>query len=541
MQVAKSVDAVDGLNDEVSGFIDELPASIDELIDVIGGTMPRKVLSASRLIARIGEHGAAARIGTGEVMKVSRSGGWALVLGALLAVSGPIGAQVDEASSDPLALPPGLDAESAQSLARADSWLDEWNGDSSLLEAARVEIERVLEAHPDSAEAHRRYGQYLVSSAMRNSSNYDADGLARAEKSFDRALELDPHDDVAALMRAGVYRRQKRLADARKELERLEAQSLDTGRLHWQWADLLMDEDKPEDALARCKRIGKSGKAAKHLVDDCSMWPLHRLGRLDEVDRLYRKQTEREPEVAWGHGNRAHFLLCTRHDSLKAIESASRAISLMDYPHARLTLAAALYYRWAELSNTGKFDEADTAWMQAAATMDGDPAGVVAAACHVGLAKPVLKALRDTRRGILLSPVQTVMFAAETAPEWLPGVFGLAVQGSGRGRGREEGYVFLNSETDYRDPRSVTVRFTPDAATAYRARHGTDPDTALAGKTILVYGFARQVRIDFVRYGMPSGKYYYQTHIIVTDPDQVSIYDPDAPPPRPLPPRGVEA
>ena len=71
------------------------------------------------------------------------------------------------------------------------------------------------------------------------------------------------------------------------------------------------------------------------------------------------------------------------------------------------------------------------------------------------------------------------------------------VQGSGRGRGREAGYVFLNSESDYRDPRSVTVRFTPEAATAYRARHGTDPDTALAGKTILVYGFARQVRIDF--------------------------------------------
>jgi tetratricopeptide (TPR) repeat protein len=474
-------------------------------------------------------------------MKVSRSGGWALVLGALLLVSGPVGAQVDEASSDPLALPPGLDAESSQALARADSWLDEWSGDSSLLEAARVEIERVLEAHPDSAEAHRRYAEYQISGAMHNSSNYDADGLARAEKSLARALELDPNDKAAVLIRARVYRLQKRLAEARTELELLETQGLDSEGLHWQWSYLLMEEGKTEDALARCKRIGKSGKASRHAADDCSIWPLRRLGRLDEVDRLFREKTEREPTYAWGHGNRAQFLLCTRHDSLKAIESASRAISLMDYPHARLTLAAALYYRWAELSNTGKFDEADTAWTQAAATMDGDPAGLVAAACHVGLAKPVLKALRDTRRGTLLSPVQTVMLAAETAPEWLPGVFGLAVQGSGRGRGREEGYVFLNSEADYRDPRSVTVRFTPEAATAYRARHGTDPDTALAGKTILVYGFARQLRIDFVRYGMPSGKYYYQTHIIVTDPDQVTIYDPDAPPPRPLPPRGVKA
>ncbi|MDQ3511802.1 MAG: hypothetical protein M3414_09030 [Pseudomonadota bacterium] len=473
-------------------------------------------------------------------MKVGRAKIWGLVLGVLFVVSGPVVAQ-EEASADPLELPPGLDAESTAALARAQTGLEEWGGDSIRLESARVEIERVLETHPDSAEAHRRYAQYLLRDAMHNSASYDADGLARAEKSLDRALELDPHDTTAASIRAHVYSLQKRLVEARRELERLDAQGLDSEGLHWNLAELLMNEGKPEEALARCERVRKLGSALMDSADRCALWPLRVLGRLDEVDRLHRAIVERAPTSAWSHGNRASFQLCARRESKAAVESASRAIALMDYPLGRLTLAAALYFRWAELANKGKLDEADAVWMQAAATMEGDPAGLVVAACHTGLARPVLKALRDGQRGTLLSPVQTVVLAAEAAPDWLPGVFGLQVQGSGRGSGREAGYVFLNSEADYRDPRSVTVRFTPTAAAAYRSKHGADPDVVLAGKTILVYGFARQQRIDFVRFNVLSGKYYYQTHIIVTDPDQVTAYDPSVGPPRPLPKQGIKA
>lgn len=473
-------------------------------------------------------------------MKSGRAELWALVLGALFVFGGAAGAQ-ENTSADPLELPPELDADSTAALGRAQVLMDEWGGESVLLESARVEIERVLEKNPDSAEAHRRYAQYLISDAMRNSSDYDADGLARAEKSLDRALVLDPDDTDAALSRAEVYRLQKRLAEARSELERLDAQGVDSLGVHWNWSELLRKEGKPEEALARCERIRKSGPASRDAADRCSVGPLGALRRLDEVDRLHRAIVEREPTSAWSHGNRASFQLCTRRESMAAVDSASRAIALMNYGHARLTLAAALYYRWAELANAGKLDEADKLWLKAASTMDGDPAQLVAAACHPGLARPVLRALRDSQRTPLLSPVQTVLLAADAAPGWLPGVFGVQVQGSGRGRGREAGYIFLNSEPDYRDPRSVTIRFTPEAAAAYRSRHGADPDVALAGKAILVYGFARQQRIDFTQFDMPTGKYYYQTHIIVTEPDQVTVYDASVLPPRPLPQPGIKA
>jgi tetratricopeptide (TPR) repeat protein len=470
--------------------------------------------------------------------------GWVPVLALAIASVAPAAwSQEEAARTDGMTPPSELDADAEAALARAGTWLNEWNGETKLLEAARVEIERVLAANPDSAEAHRRHAHYLFNRAMRTGSDYDAEGLAQAEKALDRALELDPGDSAAHLMRVSVYRLQKRMEEAWTALHNAEKLRPEPALLHERWADLLMDERKPEQALAHCRRIEEGGPALQDAADRCAIPPLHALQRLDEVDRLYRDIIRRTPGSAWDHGNHARFLLCSRREAKEAADAAVRALDLMNYPHARLTLAAALYRHWAELTNAGKRDEADAPWLQAAALMPGAPAMIVAEACHAGFARPVLKALRDARRGPVFSPVEGVLLASEFAPDWVPGVFVLKVQGSGRGRGKEAGQVFLNSEADYRDPRNITVRFTPKAATAFRDKHGVDPDAQLNGKFVLVYGYARQVRIDFMQSGVPSGKYYFQTHIAVTDPDQVSIYDPNepAPPPPSPPPPGTRA
>lgn len=456
-----------------------------------------------------------------------------LALGIAISMSGaPALAQVEEGMSNDMLPPSELDADSSAALARARSWLNEWNGQSDLLEAARIEIERVLEANPESGEARRRHGHYLLNRAMRNSRDYDADGLAKAEKALARAIELNARDAAAHSLLASVYRHQKRLDDARSALDRAESLGDTSAELHSEWADLLMDERKPEEALVRCKRIGKAEAGARDAADRCMLGPLKALGRVDAVERLYREIADRTPTSAWDRGNYAQFLLCTRRDTKAAAEQATRALSIMVYPHARTTLAGALYTEWAALANAGKHEHADAAWSKATAASDRAPALIVADACNAGFARPVLKALRDARRGPMFSPMETVMYAAEFAPAWLPGVFVLKVQGSGRGRGRETGQVFLNSESDYRDPRSITVRFTPEAATRYREKYAASPDEALRDRYVLVYGYARRQQIDFTSYGVPTGKFYYQTHIVVTDPDQVEVFDPEKPLPR---------
>lgn len=459
----------------------------------------------------------------------------------MLALAAPLQAQTEAVAPDVAVSaneppPPVDDAASAAALARADRWLDEYAGDSSLLEAARIEIERVLKAQPDSVQALMRHARYLVSHAMRTSSDYDPVQLAEAERTLDRALRIEPANAAAHLARAEVYELQGRVAEARSGLQRAEALGADPPQLHDAWADVLQSEGQYAAALARCERVRDAGRQYRDWADRCSISPLWSLRRYDEVDRRYARMVESAPDSAWTHGNRARFLLCTRRGTKRAVESADRALSIMEYGNARSTLAAALYTQWAELANAGKHAQAEVAWARAVAFMPGAPAAIVGDVCHTGFAWPVLKALRDTQRGPLFSPVQTVLLAAEQAPEWLPGVYALKVQGGGQGRGREAGQVFLNSESDYRDPRSVTVRFTPEAADAYRRKHGSAPDIVLRGKWILVYGYARQARIDFTQAGMPTGKYYFQTHIVVTDPDQVAVHDPDAPPPPPPPP-----
>lgn len=468
-----------------------------------------------------------------------RRGAWCCALGAAMALAAvAAGAQpAGEAATDPLARPPGASVGDAAALARADRWMDEWGGDSELLEAARLEIERVLAANPESAEAHQRHARYLLNAAMRNSLDYDTDGLAAAERALDRALAIDPGAVDAQLLRTRVYYLQRRPDDAKAGLRRIETDGVEHADLHSQWADLLLDEGKAEEALARCERIRATGADLENQADDCATGPLWRLGRLDEVEQRYRAIATRAPESAWAQGNLAQVLLCGRDKAADAVEAATQALRLMDYPHARTTLAASLYHQWAEMVNAGRQHDAEPLFARAAATMPGPPATIVAMACHAGFARSVLKASRDMQRGPLFSPMEAVMLAADTAPEWLPGVFGLEVQGSGHGRGRDAGHVYLNSQADYRDPRCLTLRFTPEAAAAFQREHGLAPDVALAGKTLLVYGYARRVRIDFISGGMPTGKYYYQTHVVVEHPDQVAIHDPDAesPPPPPTP------
>lgn len=107
-----------------------------------------------------------------------------------------------------------------------------------------------------------------------------------------------------------------------------------------------------------------------------------------------------------------------------------------------------------------------------------------------------------------LSPAQAVMNAAEM-PDGVGGVFEMVVRATGRQGGR----LFLNSEADYRDPRNLTIVVTPVEEKALRVRLGGPVETAILKKVIAVRGIARKTRIDFVTDGLPTGKYYFQTHL----------------------------
>lgn len=117
-------------------------------------------------------------------------------------------------------------------------------------------------------------------------------------------------------------------------------------------------------------------------------------------------------------------------------------------------------------------------------------------------------------------PRDAIFLAADAAPRSLPGRFLLLVKASDRSGEK----VYLNSEKDYRDQRSLNIIIQPNAARDLQMRHGQAPDRFFVGKQILVTGEAERAKIWFASAnGVVSDKYYYQTHVVVRSADQIQI------------------
>jgi hypothetical protein len=114
---------------------------------------------------------------------------------------------------------------------------------------------------------------------------------------------------------------------------------------------------------------------------------------------------------------------------------------------------------------------------------------------------------------------QAVIAAADAAPRGVPGNFALVVRRAEMVGAR----LFLNSEADYRDQRNLSIAIQPHALPILRQRLGKDVGEALVNKDIRVRGVARRVRIGFFNNGKPTGKYYFQTHVVVDSAEQISI------------------
>ena len=121
-----------------------------------------------------------------------------------------------------------------------------------------------------------------------------------------------------------------------------------------------------------------------------------------------------------------------------------------------------------------------------------------------------------------MGPRDAIFAAADAAPVPISALFVMPVKASGR----DDGRVYLNSELDYRDQRCLTVRIEPEAVAWFEQSFGMPPEEYFVGKSIRVRGMARRERIDFLgSNGRPSGLYYYQTHVRVSDPAQIETVE----------------
>jgi hypothetical protein len=118
------------------------------------------------------------------------------------------------------------------------------------------------------------------------------------------------------------------------------------------------------------------------------------------------------------------------------------------------------------------------------------------------------------------SAQDVIMMAARAAPGPVRATVTLQV----RAVGSQSGMTYLNSEDDYRDQRNISIEIAPAALANLESTFGGALATAAVGKRIVVKGPAQRVTIWFFdKNGARTDKYYYQTHILVSDPSQIQL------------------
>jgi hypothetical protein len=126
-----------------------------------------------------------------------------------------------------------------------------------------------------------------------------------------------------------------------------------------------------------------------------------------------------------------------------------------------------------------------------------------------------------------VTPETAVMTAAEKDRNGYKARFGMTVRATGESRG----WLFLNSQDDYRDPRNLSVKLSKRAQYSLQEQLRIDDlDSFFKGKTIVVDGVARATKIriyDDKRQW--TGEHYFQTQIRVDRAGQIGIVEIERP------------
>ncbi|HET9031502.1 MAG TPA: hypothetical protein VFN25_01220 [Dokdonella sp.] len=115
-----------------------------------------------------------------------------------------------------------------------------------------------------------------------------------------------------------------------------------------------------------------------------------------------------------------------------------------------------------------------------------------------------------------IEPIEAIRAANEDPAQGVRGEFIVTV----KALDSSGGWSFVNSEQDYRDQRNLTIKMPTAMVPALEQNLGVK-FSELMNRRLVFRGVAKRVRINFTNNGLPSGKYYYQTHVQVEDPSQI--------------------
>lgn len=288
------------------------------------------------------------------------------------------------------------------SFKRAVALLDGYRGNSASLEAASIDLKNILVRNPRYAPAHREMARYFIMQGHISSQRFEPGSLEAAESAINKALEIDPKYAEAYVLLGHLYRMMGRHREALEALEKAEKLGTNDPWLYNNWADLLIDEGKYEEAVRRYRNVIDSKTPNKKAMGAALEGVIRyyvSIGKLDMADSFYRKSIAFEPDSAWGYGNYAQFLLCKKDDYENSIVRSRQALRIMNYGVGRYWLASALYRKWAQSVISG-VPTSGKQYFSEAMALYPDPYGIAASAGSCPSMKLVADALKVSQADV---------------------------------------------------------------------------------------------------------------------------------------------
>ena len=233
--------------------------------------------------------------------------------------------------------------------AEAAQILDEFPAADGAHNAAAEKLRQALVLDPTYAKAYVQVCRLQVAGGPEFGRLFAGVSAGSAQRAIFKAIELDPADGNAWVLRAHLLIGMHRLADAKLALIEAEKLGADSPWLALNWAEVYEEEGNIEAAMEKYRALVGNPAAKKAALNRALQeLTVYYVTKHDweRAEHTYREAVALNSAAAWLRMRYADALL--RHGQFpKAISYARETLQIKDYAAARHVLAMALYGRWA--------------------------------------------------------------------------------------------------------------------------------------------------------------------------------------------------
>jgi tetratricopeptide (TPR) repeat protein len=260
--------------------------------------------------------------------------------------------------------------------------LDMWNGEQDILDQAKQELDALIARSPNYPPAYKELARYhLKDGTIRGTQGpIEPASLMAAEAALDKAILIDPDYADGYVLFGHLYRLMEQPEKGLEALRKADEIGTDNAWLYLNWADIYTDAGDTRAAMDKYRLVLELETAEINQLHTAYAGIIKyykSVQNYTEVNKLYKQQIALDPTDAWPKGNYASFLLLYEGEYEASIAYATEAIQLMNYRHARYTLAAALFMKWAVITERENNPDSGMEYLLAAQELHPDLGQIV--------------------------------------------------------------------------------------------------------------------------------------------------------------------